>query len=388
MILLIYLILLVAFIDTFAQLPIISPFAKELGSTPFLIGLAVGIFSATNILGNILAGVWSDKNGAKRVLYMGLLLSGIIMLLYVFISTPTQLIILRFLNGFTSGLVVPAAYTYLANHSKQQTKGKSMALSGAVVGFAAIIGPAFGGIMTATAGISWVFIIIGILMLITAIITMIALPQKDAKMSRRIDSKTTEKSAMHLIKNLPLLFAYLGAFALMFSQGVLAHMLPLKIEDLQYGSDVSGVLMSTFALTAILIFILPTNKLYDRFRHEYTLLAGLIILGFGVMLLSIMSELTWLYATMVVYGVGFALIFPSLNALIIQYTNQTERGKAFGIFYAIFSVAVVIGSFTIGALALSTSQSFLFSMSVIWTCSIILYVLIRRHHKIDEAKAN
>lgn len=44
MILLIYLILLVAFIDTFAQMPIISPFAKELGASPFLIGLAVGIF--------------------------------------------------------------------------------------------------------------------------------------------------------------------------------------------------------------------------------------------------------------------------------------------------------------------------------------------------------
>lgn len=107
MIWLLYLILCVAFIDTFAQMPIISPFAKELGATPFLIGLAVGIFSVTNIVGNICAGVWSDKNGAKRVLFVGLFLSGSIMLLYAFISTPTQLILLRFINGFTSGLVVP-----------------------------------------------------------------------------------------------------------------------------------------------------------------------------------------------------------------------------------------------------------------------------------------
>lgn len=384
MILLIYLILLVAFIDTFAQMPIISPFAKELGATPFLIGLAVGIFSVTNIAGNIYAGIWSDKNGAKRVLYVGMLLSGIIMLLYALISNPTQLIILRFLNGFTSGLVVPAAYTYLANHAKQKSKGKSMALSGAVVGFAAIIGPAFGGIMRATAGIAWVFIVIGILMLITAIITLAALPQQDVKMSRRLDSKTTEKSVVHLLKNLPLLFAYLGSFALMFSQGVLAHMLPLKIDELKLGDEVSGLLLSTFALTSILIFILPTNKLYDRFRHEYTLLAGLIILGFAVMLLSFMTKLPLLYATMVVYGTGFALIFPSLNALIIQYTDLRDRGKAFGIFYAIFSVAVVIGSFTIGALALTSSQSFLFSMSVVWLMSFILFLLIRKHHAASE----
>lgn len=385
MILLIYLILLVAFIDTFAQMPIISPFAKELGATPFLIGLAVGIFSVTNIVGNIYAGIWSDKNGAKRVLYVGLFLSGIIMLLYVFISTPAQLIVLRFFNGFASGLVVPAAYTYLANYSKQKTKGKSLALSGAVVGFAAIIGPAFGGIMKATAGISWVFIIIGILMLATAAITFFALPQQDAKMSRRIDSKTAKTSVFHLMKNLPLSLAYLGSFALMFSQGVLAHMLPLKIDELRLGDETSGLLMSTFALTAIFIFILPTNKLYDRYRHEYTLLAGLIILGFAVMLLSMLTEPALLYATMVVYGIGFALIFPSLNALIIQYTDVSERGKAFGIFYAIFSVAVVIASFTIGAFALSTTQSFLFSMSVIWMISLILYLLIRKHQRENEA---
>lgn len=385
MILLIYLILLVAFIDTFAQMPIISPFAKELGATPFLIGAAVGIFSVTNIIGNIYAGIWSDKNGAKRVLYVGMLLSGIIMLLYALISTPAQLIILRFLNGFTSGLVVPAAYTYLANHAKQKSKGKSMALSGAAVGFAAIIGPAFGGIMRATAGIAWVFIVIGILMLITAIITLTALPQQeDVKMSRRLDSKTTEKSVVHLLKNLPLLFAYLGSFALMFSQGVLAHMLPLKIDELKLGDEVGGLLMSTFALTSILIFILPTNKLYDRFRHEYTLLAGLIILGFAVMLLSFLTKLPLLYAAMIVYGTGFALIFPSLNALIIQYTDLRDRGKAFGIFYAIFSVAVVIGSFTIGALALTSAQSFLFSMSVVWVMSIILFLLIRKHHAASE----
>lgn len=320
------------------------------------------------------------------MLYIGLFLSGIIMLLYSFISTPTQLIILRFLNGFTSGLIVPAAYTYLANHSKQKTKGKSMALSGAVVGFAAIIGPAFGGIMKASAGISWVFIIIGILMLVTATITVFALPQQDAKTSKKIDNKTVEKSVLTFIKNLPLMFAYLGSFALMFSQGVLAHMLPLKIDELRFGDETSGLLMSTFALTAILIFILPTNKLYDRYRHEYTLLAGLVILGLAVMLLSIMTELPLLYATMVVYGIGFALIFPSLNALIIQYTDLSERGKAFGIFYAIFSVAVVIGSFTIGAFALSTMQSFLFSMSVVWISSFILYLLIRKFHKENEEK--
>lgn len=377
----IYVIVMIAFIDTFAQLPIISPFAQGLGATPLLIGLAVGMYSFTNIIGNIFAGFWIDKNGAKRVLYIGLGITGLILLSYALVQTPIQLVIVRFLHGLSGGLVVPAAFTYLANLSSTSKKGKSMALSGAVVGLAAILGPAFGGIMTATAGIKWVFLIIGALMLITAVLALLLLPQTEATMSRRLDSKETGKSITDLLKDLPLFYAYLGSFALMFSQGVLAYMLPLKIEALNYGNEVSGILMSTFAFTAILIFLLPTNKLFDRFAHENTLTAGLVILGIGLLLLSLTSQLSLLYVIMVVYGIGFAFIFPSINALIVQYTNLLDRGKAFGLFYAFFSLGVVVGSVITGALAVSANGAFLIGTAVVLVSSFVLFMLIMKQKK-------
>ena len=48
-----------------------------------------------------------------------------------------------------------------------------MALSGAAVGTAAIVGPAFSGIMKATAGIEWVFITISILMVLGTIVSLL-----------------------------------------------------------------------------------------------------------------------------------------------------------------------------------------------------------------------
>ena len=47
-----------------------------------------------------------------------------------------------------------------------------MALSGAAVGTAAIVGPAFSGIMKATAGVEWVFITISILMALGTIVSL------------------------------------------------------------------------------------------------------------------------------------------------------------------------------------------------------------------------
>lgn len=368
----IYLVIMISFIDTFSQLPIISPYAQGLGATPLLIGIAVGIYSFSNIIGNLFAGFWIDRDGAKRVLSIGLVITGFILLTYIFADSPMFLIGVRFFHGVSGGFLVPAAFTFLANRSKEKQKGKSMALSGAVVGLAAIIGPAFGGIVTSAYGIHWVFITIGILMVVTAILAFFLLPNTDATMTRRIDKKGTGRSIFELMKVIPLFYAYLGSFCLMFSQGVLAYKLPLKIEPLHYGNEVSGILLSVFAFTAILIFVLPTNKIYDRFVYEHVMTAGLGTLGISLLLLGTTDSLAFMYAIMMLYGVGFALIFPSINALIIQHTTTLDRGKAFGLFYAFFSLGVVAGSTITGALAVSANGAFLIGAGVLLVNSFLL----------------
>ncbi len=48
-----------------------------------------------------------------------------------------------------------------------------------------------------------------------------------------------------------------------------------------------------------------------------------------------------LYAILAVYGLGFALLFPSINKLLIHATSEGNRGQAYGIFYALFSAGSV-----------------------------------------------
>jgi MFS family permease len=55
-------------------------------------------------------------------------------------------------------------------------------------------------------------------------------------------------------------------------------------------------------------------------------------------------------AGMAVFGLGFGLLFPSAAALVAEATERSERGAAFGIFYAVYSLGVVIGSVLSGAL--------------------------------------
>lgn len=376
-------IVLISFIDMFSQLPIMSPFAKSLGSTPALIGIAVGMYSFSNMFGNIVAGYWIDKHGAKKVLLAGFFLTGVILLLYVLVVTPWQLIAVRFLHGFFSGFLVPAAFTVIANNRKDGKQGKSMAVSGVAVGISAIIGPAFGGIVAARFGVSWVFISIAVIMLIIVVISYFVIPNKADEITRKIEPPI--KTLLSLVKTPMLSISFIGAFSLMFAQGVLAYMLPLQVESLQLGTQYSGILLSTFGITAILIFALPTNRMFDHYKYQNTMMIGMSIIGIALILLSQSSTLFLLFICMIIYGTGFAFLFPSISAMLVKHTDEETRGKAFGLFYAFFSLGVVVGSSITGVLAVSFATGFIIAACILFANTLWMLIYFRNKTQVSES---
>lgn len=381
----IYAIVIIAFIDTFSQLPIMSPFAFSLGASTAVIGFVVGMYSFSNMLGNILAGYLIDKRGAKIVLVLGLLITGIFIGFYTLVKTPEQLLMVRFLHGLSGGFLVPAAFTLISYTGKKGKQGKSMALSGAAVGISAIVGPAFGGIVANKLGLQWVFIPISIIMIVMSAVTLFLL--KELKPNKLEPSKVpTNSSFIQLFQTPLLVVAYLGAFSLMFAQGALAFLLPLKVAALGFGSQFSGLLLSTFGIVAIIIFLLPTNKLFDHLKHQYVLITGMIIISIALFALSLANQMPILFIIMVLYGIGFACLFPTINALIVKSTSPSTRGKAFGLFYAFFSLGVVLGSSIIGILTLSYDSGFMIGATVLILNAIIINLLLKRSHNREQLR--
>src|SRR5690625_1402274 len=136
-----YFIIIVSFLDTFIQLPIITPYAMDLGASHVLTGGIVAIYSLTNMVGNIFGGHWIDQFGRKKMLFTGMASVAVILVFYPLAQTGWQLFSIRFLHGLAGGVLIPAAFAYVGDQSKKSTRGKSMALTGASIGTAAIIGP-------------------------------------------------------------------------------------------------------------------------------------------------------------------------------------------------------------------------------------------------------
>ncbi|MBM7716210.1 MFS family permease [Bacillus thermophilus] len=369
----VYAIIFFSFFDLFTQLPIITPLAGSVGATPFLTGLAVGMYSLSNMIGNVASGFLTDKKGPFRLLMAGLLLTGGSLLLYHLAANAYILLIVRFIHGCTAGLIMPAAFTFIANTSENNKKGKHAAISGAFIGVAAITGPAFSGILASRTSEVTVFTVTAACMFLLGALAFIFL--RTAHLSPKSSVRQTERPVRELFKTPSVVKAFSGAFFLMFSQGVLAYMLPLKVAELGSDTKTSGMLLSTFGIIAVLIFILPTNRLFDRIKPIRLLVFGMSLMGVSLLLISMGGSLSILYLFMALYGTGFAFLFPSINTLLIESTTDQNRGKAYGYFYAFFSIGVVAGSSITGMLQLTANGGFVFTGCLLLIIAILLLIV-------------
>src|SRR5699024_9125809 len=139
----------------------------ELGASHVLTGGIVAVYSFTNMIGNIVGGHWIDRFGRKRMLFSSMVAVSLILLFYLQVQTGEQLFMVRLLHDVAGGILIPAAFAYIGDLSSDKSRGKTMAFTGASIGIAAIVGPAFARIMAARASIQSVFLFIAGLFIFT-----------------------------------------------------------------------------------------------------------------------------------------------------------------------------------------------------------------------------
>ncbi|MBS4022881.1 MAG: MFS transporter [Dethiobacter sp.] len=335
-------IVLISFFDTLSLLPLVSPFAVHLGASSLLAGIIVSAYSFANFSGNLISGYFIDGIGRKFTLILGLLIAGTGVFSYTLAQNAGQLIALRIIHGLGGALLVPAAFTLIADKAPVNETPRAMGRAGALIGVSALIGPPVSGIMRDRMGFNSVFILIAGLFALTLVLVFFFLPGDTAanKKQHRLNAKQFLNNFVRLTANAKLFTACIGGFSLMWAQGVLAFLLPLYIGKLGYLSVMVGALLGTFAVFAI-VTMLFSKLILPKFKHpDSKALAGI---GLCLILIPFFSRLIILFFIMAAYGVFFGTMFTYSTNSVAKATVREERGTAFSIFYACFSLGVVFG---------------------------------------------
>ncbi len=335
-----------AFFDTHALFPLMSPYARSLGASLSLVGIIVGVYSAVNLLGNLGAGFWTDRVGRKTPLLMGLSVAGLSLLVYSIVRGPAELIVVRILHGIGAALISPASLASLGDMADPRQRGRTMALYGIAFGTAGLLGPPLSGLVRDRWGYDAVFIGLAVLMFAVALVVLTLFRGQFAP------RQSSDRSPLRaVLRRQRLWVSFASAFCWTFALGTLLVLLPLIGRDLGFSSARVGMLFGAFALAAILLQASPLSHLSDRRGRLPVIVLGLVLIAASLLILTVLRQWGPMMGTMFLYGVGFGFLFPAMSALIADEADASSRGVASGIFTAMFSLGIVVGTATAGWLA-------------------------------------
>lgn len=343
------LVVFMSFLDLFLQVPIIAPYAQSLGASPSLIGIIVGIYSATNLIGNVLAGALLDRWGRKMPLLACLVLTALTLGAYAVARSPESLVGIRALHGLVAGGLAPGAFALIGDLTGAGQRGRVMGVSSALIAVAATIGPPLSGITRDRLGIEAVFLGGAALLLLTALVVARWGREPEA-LTERSRPRAADTGMLALLLRPRLVVAYLAALAVTTGVGTLVVDLPLMFQSRGESAASTGLAFAIYAVVGMAAMVTPLNRLSDHWGRVGPLALGVGLLSGGLLLLGTGSS-AGTAVGMTLFGIGFGLFFPTATALVAEASRPTERGRSFGVFYAIYSLGVAFGSVLSGVAA-------------------------------------
>ncbi len=171
-------ILFFRFFGLFIVLPLISLYASQLkGSTPFLVGLAIGGYGLIQAIFQIPFGYWSDKYGRKNLIIIGSIIF-LIGSIVAYLANDIYILLLgRFLQGV--GAIGSVVSAYVSDQVREEKRGSAMALVGGTIAISFALSMIIGSTIGGYYGVNNLFLLTSILATI-ALFVSIKLP-KDIK---------------------------------------------------------------------------------------------------------------------------------------------------------------------------------------------------------------
>jgi MFS transporter, DHA1 family, multidrug resistance protein len=328
---------LVAFLDTFAIVPVLAPYAKRaLQATDAQAGLILGLYSLANLLANFYSGVLIDRFGRRLPMALSLWAAGVLIALYPLATTPETLMALRVLHGATGAVFVPALFAMVGEYGKRNRTG-AMGSAGALIGLVALLAPPIGGVVARDYGEPALFGGVAALMLIGGFAALLI---QDPPRLGGAQESIHPREAFRLPD---LRRVYLLTLAMTFMMGVLTFALPVLLQDAGYDAAYRGRLFGLLALVSIGVMAsVRRGKVLGGAWGRAML--GVAFLAAGALGLSLLADAPQAFwGVAVLYGVGFGLAFPAVHLGAFEGAPNHLRGVSLALLHAFYSLGYVLG---------------------------------------------
>lgn len=328
----------------FLILPVFAVHAQQLpgGSNTTLVGLALGIYAATQALLQIPFGVASDRWGRKPVIVAGLLLFALGSFVAAAADSLWMTIVGRALQG--GGAISAAVSAFIADSTRDEHRTKAMAALGMSIGLVFALSLVAAPPLYALIGMGGLFALTGVLALVGIPVVLWLVPPAPPRPTGLAADRTHWRQVVLAPELLRLNFGILALHAVQMALFIVVPVMMIErgLPLPQHGWVYLPVVFASF------LFMLPPLIAAERRARMRPVMLGSIAL-----LALVHAGLGWFspgLALLVVWLLLFFTAFNLLEACLPSLVSRRAPAHAKGLALGVYNTSQAVGLFVGGAL--------------------------------------
>lgn len=341
-------------------IPTLPFYVTQKGGDESAVGLVIGIFTISALITRPFAGNLLNRSDRGKLLLVGLGIFLLSVIGYYWMAAVFLILLLRIVHGVGWGITTTALGTIVADVIPASRRGEGMGYYGLSNSLAMALAPMIGIWVMKEYGFGILFaasaVLCGLSMLMTRGVTYPTQAPAHAATSAKEKQSTFwsglyERTALFpslLLMLMAVVYGGIVSFITLFGQEV----------------GIANVGWFFFANAVMLMMVRPfSGRLFDRKGHAAVLLPGAVFTFIGLVMLSYATSELSLMLAAVLFGIGFGMTTPSLQAWTIQRSAPHRRGTATGTFFSANDLGIGAGAMIFGLVAQFTSFAMLYRLS-------------------------
>ncbi|HIP53299.1 MAG TPA: MFS transporter, partial [Chromatiales bacterium] len=347
----------------FLILPVFALYAEHLqGTTPVLIGVAIGIYGLTQAFLQIPFGMLSDRIGRRPVIIGGLLVFALGSVVAASADTIWGVVAGRALQG--SGAIAAAIMALAADLTRESRRTRAMAVIGMSIGMAFAVALVLGPVLDHWVGVPGIFWITAALALGGVLVVVFVVPTP-VHSSFHQDAEPVPGQFGRVLRNLDLLRIDWGIFTLHMVLTSVFLAFPLLLRDLgletvNHWKVYLPVLVLAIAVMVPFVIIAET-----RHKMKQVFIGGIAVLTVAQLgFFFFTANLVGLVVALFLFFTAFNLLEATLPSIVSKVAPVDAKGTAMGV----YSSSQFVGTFLGGLLGgwvqqqFGTAEVFLFAL--------------------------
>jgi MFS family permease len=336
--------LLAGFFSLFIVVP---EFIVELGGQAWEIGVIVATFGLAGVIVRPLSGKWILKSGPKRVVLLGISLFVGSTILYIPLPSEWWIVPVRMIQGVGLAIAPVATSTIVANLAPNARRGEGMSYMGNGISIAQLYAPPLGVFLYVKYGFEVAFTVAAALAFMAFLIALFISDPKTRMPEPAAGEKTEYADVAPLISRAAI-FPTFVFLAYAFTMAPVSTFLPFLAEEKGLPEDFNPGFYFTVLSGLTMLTTLISGRISDRFGRGSVIVPGLAMVSVAMFLLSQSFVVLMFMGAAFVHGVGYGLIYPGINSLVVDRVPVNERGSALATLQQAWDVGASGGNFVLG----------------------------------------